>query len=140
MSIADIIAAERALQDTIQRTTEGALVDYFRPFFEAHPEVGAVEWGQWAPYFNDGDPCVFGIHGDTHARPKAIGRAYYDERADYDDEDGDGGEDAVIDDQVQGEAEDLVIALPLSFLERLWSGVVAVSRDGTVSKVAGQHD
>lgn len=131
MSIADIIEAERALQDTIQRTTEGALVDYFRPFFEAHPEVGAVEWGQWAPYFNDGDPCVFGITGGCFARPKAIGRAYYS---------GDEDEDIDPDHEVQVEAERLVCALPLSFLERLWTGVVAVRRDGTVVKVQSEHD
>lgn len=133
MSIADIIEAEHTLQDTIQRTTEGALVDYFRPFFEAHPEVGAVEWGQWAPYFNDGNPCVFGITGSSFARPKAIGRAYYDG-------DGDEVEGADFDHEVQVEAERLVYALPLSFLERLWTGVVAVRRDGTVVKVQSEHD
>ena len=25
------------------------------------PEVAAVRWRQYTPYFNDGDPCVFGV-------------------------------------------------------------------------------
>lgn len=27
--------------------------------FEIYPEVSAVSWTQYVPYFSDGDPCVF---------------------------------------------------------------------------------
>lgn len=27
------------------------------------PNVESVKWTQYTPYFNDGEPCVFGVHG-----------------------------------------------------------------------------
>jgi len=30
--------------------------------FTCYPELGAVRWRQYTPYFNDGDECVFGVH------------------------------------------------------------------------------
>jgi len=27
--------------------------------FKLHPEVNAVRWNQYTPYFNDGEPCTF---------------------------------------------------------------------------------
>lgn len=43
----------------------------FGEVFAAHPEITAIRWAQYAPSFNDGDPCVFSVHewyakiGDT---------------------------------------------------------------------------
>lgn len=31
-------------------------------FFRDRPKVQAVYWDQYAPYFNDGDPCIFHVH------------------------------------------------------------------------------
>ena len=31
--------------------------------FDAHPEVTGIRWSQYTPYFNDGEPCVFGRNG-----------------------------------------------------------------------------
>lgn len=31
-------------------------------FFEACPEVNAIFWRQYTPYFNDGEPCEFSVH------------------------------------------------------------------------------
>lgn len=33
----------------------------------AHPEVVAVKWDQYTPYFNDGDACVFGT-GESYVK------------------------------------------------------------------------
>lgn len=30
--------------------------------FDADPTVAAINWTQYTPYFNDGDPCEFGAH------------------------------------------------------------------------------
>lgn len=38
---------------------EKALGEAFKEFFEKVPMVKAVQWTQYTPYFNDGDPCVF---------------------------------------------------------------------------------
>lgn len=34
-------------------------------FFTAYPEIGAIGWNQYTPYFNDGDTCEFG-RGDIY--------------------------------------------------------------------------
>ena len=36
--------------------------EYFIGFWEKNPAVKAVIWTQYAPYFNDGDPCTFKVH------------------------------------------------------------------------------
>lgn len=33
----------------------------FQAFFSSHPDVKAIEWTQYTPGFNDGDPCQFGV-------------------------------------------------------------------------------
>lgn len=37
----------------------------FKSFFEDVPEVKVIKWSQYTPYFNDGDPCVFGVNDPT---------------------------------------------------------------------------
>lgn len=41
------------------------LQHFFSEFWAAAPEIAAIEWTQYTPYFNDGDPCVFGMSMDT---------------------------------------------------------------------------
>lgn len=41
---------------------EAALKEGFREFFAANPEVTAFAWTQYAPYFNDGEPCEFSVN------------------------------------------------------------------------------
>lgn len=31
--------------------------------FKDHPEIKALKWTQYTPYFNDGEPCVFSVSG-----------------------------------------------------------------------------
>lgn len=33
-----------------------------KKIFEKHPIVKNFGWAQYTPYFNDGDPCTFGVH------------------------------------------------------------------------------
>lgn len=54
----DIIAAEK-------RTAQRPLKE-LTPIVQAvldDPHVVEFGWRQYTPYFNDGDPCVFGAHG-----------------------------------------------------------------------------
>lgn len=46
----------------VQETLKDKMRGIFKAFFEAHPEVKTIHWTQYAPYFNDGDECVFGVH------------------------------------------------------------------------------
>ena len=33
----------------------------FKKFFEDNPDIQAIKWVQYTPYFNDGDPCEFRV-------------------------------------------------------------------------------
>jgi hypothetical protein len=61
----------------------------FRPavdeFLAAHPEVEAVRWTQYTPYFDDGDPCVFSVN-DPEVRLAGGTEATPDDEDDEDDE------------------------------------------------------
>jgi hypothetical protein len=39
-----------------------AVAALFKAFFAAHTTAKAVFWMQYAPHFNDGEPCVFHVH------------------------------------------------------------------------------
>lgn len=47
----------------IEDEGEDALKELFKNFFQVHPGVEAVTWTQYTPYFNDGEPCTFGVNG-----------------------------------------------------------------------------
>lgn len=34
----------------------------FKEVFETYPEILSIKWQQYAPYFNDGEECVFRVH------------------------------------------------------------------------------
>lgn len=64
---------ERRLKEDAQLT---ALLDGFQKLFEQAPQVLAVRWEQYTPYFNSCDPCEF------HVRPpkfRLAGRDGYHE-------------------------------------------------------------
>lgn len=52
---------ERMMQE-VQNTLREQIKGVFTAFFDAHPEVKTIHWTQYAPYFNDGDECVFSVH------------------------------------------------------------------------------
>jgi hypothetical protein len=37
-------------------------------FLQEHPEIEALKWAQYTPYFNDGEPCEFSV-GDLYYKP-----------------------------------------------------------------------
>ncbi len=66
MSLADLAAEvakkkeeiSKSLQERGEIEIKGALKGLFAEF----PNIEAIRWTQYAPYFNDGDPCVFRVH------------------------------------------------------------------------------
>jgi hypothetical protein len=57
---AELDKARKELGEKLQGLTKEA----FKELFEACPDIEAVRWRQYTPYFNDGDPCVFRL-GDV---------------------------------------------------------------------------
>lgn len=69
----------------VQEAGKTAVAALFKAFFAEYPEVKAVGWTQYTPYFNDGDPCVFSV-GEPYLSTKD---ADFSEVASlYDDDDG----------------------------------------------------
>jgi hypothetical protein len=55
-----MIAAQKELRRIAKDQGEAAVKELVAPLFEF--PVEAVRWTQYTPYFNDGDPCEFGVH------------------------------------------------------------------------------
>lgn len=47
---------------TMRKEGEKALKEAFKELFATFPEIESIVWAQYAPYFNDGDPCTFDVH------------------------------------------------------------------------------
>jgi hypothetical protein len=48
-------------QDNIRTQAQGVLKSVFADFFVKYPDVYAIGWTQYTPYFNDGDACIFRV-------------------------------------------------------------------------------
>lgn len=56
-------AETEALQAKISKRGEIAMKEALAEFFKDHPEVNAIGWAQYTPFFNDGEECTFSVHG-----------------------------------------------------------------------------
>lgn len=50
------------LSTALEKHGRAMLVNEFQAFFKASPEIKAIRWTQYTPYFNDGDVCEFSRH------------------------------------------------------------------------------
>jgi hypothetical protein len=67
-SLDDIVALQNELKKAIAEKGEGFLKKIFNDVFDKYPEVKALGWTQYTPYFNDGDTCTFSVH-DIYGAP-----------------------------------------------------------------------
>lgn len=82
----DIEAYEK-LKKEMEENAIAVISSKFQEVFERHPEVKAIVWTQYAPYFNDGDPCEFSVHELnfklTEERKRVLGLSTEDEDDDW---------------------------------------------------------
>jgi hypothetical protein len=57
----DLLKEVEAAKDHVRERALAAVTALFKTFFVAHPEIRAVGWTQYTPYFNDGEACVFSV-------------------------------------------------------------------------------
>jgi hypothetical protein len=58
----DRIKAEmEKLRNEMKEKSKGFISKYCKSFFERNPMVAKIQWAQYTPYFNDGEPCEFSI-------------------------------------------------------------------------------
>lgn len=66
MTIAELKEKVRETEDMLKREALAALKEAFTEFFDNNPNIEAVRWNQYAPSFNDGEPCTFHVYGFTY--------------------------------------------------------------------------
>lgn len=65
-----------AYMDQIRKDGEKALLNSLKDFFTNFPQVKAITWTQYTPYFMDGNPCEFGVNDIIFYIPKNGEEAY----------------------------------------------------------------
>jgi hypothetical protein len=59
------IGSYEIIIEGVRQQGREALNKVFRIFWDNNPEVNVIVWKQYAPHFNDGDPCIFSVHDLT---------------------------------------------------------------------------
>lgn len=54
--------AEKEYRRHLLRVGKELIQEAAQALFDNHPELHATGWRQYTPYFNDGDPCSFGVY------------------------------------------------------------------------------
>ena len=60
-----LLNEQRELQKKFQTTAQALFKETTKEFFDKNPNVTAIVWTQYTPYFNDGDTCEFGVNDAT---------------------------------------------------------------------------
>lgn len=63
--LSEMIAQFEDFQKEFQTKAREEIKKLFQKFWEMNPGVNAVVWTQYAPYFNDGEPCEFSVYDPT---------------------------------------------------------------------------
>jgi hypothetical protein len=71
-NIKEITARIERHQIELREASKEAFKEGMRHFFEQYPFVAMVAWTQYTPWFNDGDPCEFGVHDFTFHTHKDV--------------------------------------------------------------------
>lgn len=62
MNIETYVKRKAELNEALRANAQDMIKQLFAEFFAAAPDVKCVAWTQYAPYFNDGEPCTFSVH------------------------------------------------------------------------------
>lgn len=73
MSFAEIQEMKVALTKKIQEDGKELFKAEIQKLFETIPQLEDIRWIQYTPYFQDGDPCVFGVNDPYFKVGGAIG-------------------------------------------------------------------
>lgn len=64
-NVKQVVAEYGIAKAQFEEKMKNAFTDIFATFFRDYPEIKAVAWNQYTPYFNDGEPCEFRV-GDFY--------------------------------------------------------------------------
>jgi hypothetical protein len=55
---------KKQYEEAVKAIGREGIQKLLEPLFERYPNVDAVKWTQYTPYFNDGEPCEFDSNAD----------------------------------------------------------------------------
>lgn len=61
-ALKNLITQMEALRTEFEETALSLVKAEAKNFFDANPDILAVSWSQYAPFFNDGEACEFSVH------------------------------------------------------------------------------
>lgn len=63
MDIEKLKALKAEYVGALREHAREGIMSLLRRLFEEYPDLLTVEWRQYTPYFNDGEPCEFRVYG-----------------------------------------------------------------------------
>lgn len=64
LSLQKLVEKFEKAKKEIQDQAKEAFLSASKELFDEYPELKSFGWTQYAPYFNDGNPCVFSVNAD----------------------------------------------------------------------------
>lgn len=64
-ALSELSGKRKAIEEQAREQAKNILAPGLQQFMTDHPEIEAIRWEQYTPYFNDGDPCEFSV-GEIH--------------------------------------------------------------------------
>lgn len=61
-SLNDLVKAQDEFRTKMREDGKKAVKGALKEIFDNFPQIEAIRWTQYAPHFNDGDACVFGVN------------------------------------------------------------------------------
>lgn len=58
----ELLEKQRQAKREFQVVAQDMLKETFKEFWKLNPGITTVRWTQYTPYFNDGEPCEFGVN------------------------------------------------------------------------------
>lgn len=64
-TLKNLVEQQTAIRKKFMQEAQTAFNTALKDFFDANPDVKTIRWTQYTPFFNDGEPCEFGVN-DVH--------------------------------------------------------------------------
>lgn len=134
MDLKEYNELKKKLDEARQTSGKEMVLKAFTAAFEAAPDLLAIRWRQYTPYFNDGNPCYFRT-GEPYFRFATMP----EDSGDY--EDGFGNPEQGTPEDLQANAAWAHLNIPDELYEEAFGDhvKVTVSRDGTYEVVEYSH-
>lgn len=130
-------------KEFLKNQAQTLFVGAAKELFEKYPELASFGWEQYAPYFNDGDACVFSVYADYPTiNDYDTGSERFVNGA-YENEDGElTSEQATFIDKVRKPIAALINTLPDDIMQEIFGSDtrVTITQDGKITNDETSHD